>query len=140
MNIFSISKEIKKNSMDSFFYQLDDFKGGFINQHSFIIEIGEQKMVYCSDCGKKNDNDAQYCTKCGNYIAQSSSLEKNIEKAAEEFGKKAEEFGKHLEKRARKFAKSMEESFGSPSKNCIACGTKLEKYAKFCWKCGKKID
>ena len=94
-------------------------------------------MVYCNECGKKNDDDAQYCTKCGNYIAEGSAFEKNIEKAAEEFGRKAEQFGKRMEKR---FGKSAEESSDSKAKHCPACGAELHSDAKFCWKCGKKIE
>ena len=58
-------------------------------------------MTYCNECGKKNDDDAQYCTKCGNYLTKRSKWEKNIEEAAEEFGRKAERFGKRVEKKAK---------------------------------------
>ena len=96
-------------------------------------------MSYCHECGKKNDDDAQYCTKCGNYIAKSSSFEKNIDKFAEEFGRKAEQFGKHIEKKAKKFAKSVEQSVDSKEKKCPNCGIDIESDAKFCWKCGKEL-
>jgi len=103
-----------------------------------MIEIGEKKMPYCNECGKKNDDDAQYCTKCGNYISKNSSPEKNIDKFAEEFGKKAEQFGKRIEKKAKEFAKSVEES--TKLKHCSNCDIDLESDAKFCWKCGKKVE
>ena len=93
-------------------------------------------MVYCNECGTKNDDDAGYCTKCGNYIAKSSSFEKNIENAAEEFGRKAEQFGKRMEER---FGKSAEESYDSKVEHCPACGAEPHSDAEFCWKCGKKI-
>jgi uncharacterized membrane protein YvbJ len=96
-------------------------------------------MVYCHKCGKKNDDDAQYCTKCGDYIAESSSFEKNIERAAEEFGRKAEQFGKRMEKRAREFTRSMKERADLKTKQCPACGTEIDDAAMYCWKCGKKI-
>jgi uncharacterized membrane protein YvbJ len=105
-----------------------------------IIVIGELKMVYCKECGKKNDDDAQYCTKCGNYIAEGGAFEKNIEKAAEEFGRKAEQFGKHIEKKAKAFGKSVEKSFNSEAKDCTDCGADLKSDAIFCWKCGNKIE
>lgn len=89
--------------------------------------------------GRKMIDDAQYCTKCGNYIAEGSAFEKNIEKAAEEFGRKAEQFGKHIEKKAKAFAKSVGESSRSTEKHCSDCGTELDSDATFCWKCGKKI-
>jgi len=96
-------------------------------------------MVYCNECGKKNDDDAHYCTKCGNYIAESNSFEKNIERAAEEFGRKAEQFGKMMEKRAREFARSMKERADLKTKQCPACKTEIDHAAMYCWKCGKKI-
>ena len=97
-------------------------------------------MPYCDECGKKNDDDAQYCTKCGNYLAKSSSFEKNIEKAAEEFGRKAERFGKRMEKMGKEFAKSVEERTDSKPKKCPDCEIDLEDDAIYCWKCGKKFS
>ena len=96
-------------------------------------------MLYCNECGKKNDDDAQYCTKCGNYIAKGSSFEKDIDKFSEEFGRKAEQFGKRIEKKAKAFAKSVEESFNSEAKYCSDCGTELDSDAKFCSKCGNGL-
>lgn len=95
-------------------------------------------MSYCNKCGKKNDDNAQYCIKCGNYIIKTSSIEEDIDKWAEEFGKKAEQFGKHIEKKAKEFVKKMEEI--SEPKKCPQCGSESDIDAKFCWKCGKKIE
>ena len=97
-------------------------------------------MVYCNECGKKNDDDTQYCTKCGNYIAKGNAFEKNIETAAEEFGRKAERFGKRIEKKAKEFAKSVEQKSDSNAMCCRGCETELNNDAKFCWKCGNKIE
>lgn len=77
-------------------------------------------MIYCTKCGKKNDDDAQYCSKCGNSlnntIIKDTSFEKQIEnfadgvervgktagekieKAAEKLGKGTQDIGKRLEK------------------------------------------
>ena len=96
-------------------------------------------MSYCSECGEKNDNYSQYCTKCGNYLAKNNSLEKNIDKFAEEFGRKAEQFGKVIEKKAKEFGKSVEKSVNSTKKKCPDCKIDLVSDAKFCWKCGKEI-
>lgn len=97
-------------------------------------------MPYCDECGKKNDDDAQYCTKCGNYLAKGSSFEKDIDKFAEEFGRKAEQFGKQIEKKVKAFAKSVEQSSRSTTKHCLDCGIELDSDAKFCRKCGKKTE
>ena len=97
-------------------------------------------MVYCYYCGKKNDDDAQYCMKCGSFIAEGSSFEKNIEAWAEEFGKRAEDFGKRMEKRARAFAKSMNEHGEVNTIQCPACSVVVASDALYCWKCGKKTS
>lgn len=96
-------------------------------------------MVYCNKCGSKNDDDAQYCNKCGNFIGKESTFEKNIENAAEEFGRKAEQFGRLMEKKARAFAKSDQQSSESKEKYCSDCKLELNYDASYCWKCGKKI-
>jgi ribosomal protein L40E len=101
--------------------------------------LGEVQMVYCNECGKKNEDEAQYCTQCGNYLAKRSTFEKDIEKAAEEFGKKAEQFGKQIEKKAQAFAKSVAQSRALQVKQCSDCETELDYDALYCWKCGKKI-
>ena len=91
-------------------------------------------MVYCQKCGKKNDDEAEYCNKCGTFIRGEISLEKRIEDAAEELGRKAEAFGKHVEKKAKEFAESMKKP-----KQCPKCKVNLNYNAKFCWKCGNKV-
>jgi uncharacterized membrane protein YvbJ len=96
-------------------------------------------MPYCNECGKKNYNDAQYCTKCGNYLNKESSIEKDINKFAEEFGRKAEQFGKRIEKKVKEFAKSVEKSSCSKEMYCQNCRTKLDINTRFCRKCGKKV-
>ena len=96
-------------------------------------------MPYCVECGKKNDDDARYCNKCGNLIIKRSAFEKDLEKFAEEFGRHAERFGKIVEKKAKQFAKSIEEMSETKTINCPGCGIELDADANYCWKCGKKI-
>ena len=91
-------------------------------------------MVYCPKCGKKNDDDADYCNKCGTFIPREKSLEKRIEDATEELGRKAEAFGRHVERKAKEFAETMKKS-----KQCSKCKVYLNYDAKFCWKCGNKV-
>ena len=96
-------------------------------------------MPYCSECGKKNDDDSQYCTKCGNHIGTTSDFERGIEKFAEEFGRKAEQFGKSIEKKVKEFAKSLEEETSSKTKDCPDCKEEINTNDRYCWKCGKEI-
>ena len=37
-------------------------------------------MVYCSKCGKKNDNDAEFCNKCGNSLKKTDSEDVDYKK------------------------------------------------------------
>ena len=67
-------------------------------------------MVFCSKCGTKNEDVAEFCVKCGTKLKVSSetSLEKRIEKGAEEFGKRAEAWGEDFRKHTE------QECFGLP--------------------------
>jgi len=67
-------------------------------------------MVYCSECGTKNEESAETCVKCSAKlnVQKEKSLEKSIEEGAEEFGKRAEAWGKSIAKRPE------EECFGLP--------------------------
>ena len=78
-------------------------------------------MVYCSDCGKKIDDDSNFCNECGKNIGEKSDTDssknfedyaknaaKKFETNAENFGKQMENFGKKIEKRFDKSAKSFE--------------------------------
>lgn len=67
-------------------------------------------MVFCSNCGTKNEDSATYCVKCGKKLSLTTekSLEKRIEKGAEEFGKRAEAWGEQFGKSAE------QECFGLP--------------------------
>jgi uncharacterized membrane protein YvbJ len=67
-------------------------------------------MVYCTKCGTKNEESAEFCAKCGAKlnVSREKNLEKRIGEGAEEFGKRAEEWGKSFGKRAE------DECFGLP--------------------------
>lgn len=67
-------------------------------------------MVFCSNCGTKNEDIADYCVKCGSKlkVSMEKSIEKRIEEGAEEFGRRAEEWGENFGKRAE------QECFGLP--------------------------
>ena len=67
-------------------------------------------MVYCTKCGTKNEETAEYCVNCGAplKISKEKSLEQRIEEGAEEFGRRAEEWGESFGKRAE------DECFGLP--------------------------
>jgi hypothetical protein len=71
-------------------------------------------MVYCSKCGKKNDDDAEFCSKCGT-ILDNENIEKTFEeqmkKTAKKLEEKAEKFGKSMDKAGKRFETRIENSF-----------------------------
>ena len=115
-------------------------------------------MVYCWKCGTKNDDDAEFCKKCGSNLKDTrrafekelKSFTEDIGRGAEIVGKKAEELGKDLAKKAKKFVqvmvreandfgKSVEKSLRTNPKHCKKCGAKLLPGSEFCSKCGKQV-
>ena len=97
-------------------------------------------MPYCDKCGKKNDDDAEYCTKCANYLGKEGSLEKDIDEFAEKLARKAEEFGELIGRKAGEFGRAVERTFSPELKKCRECGTESSSEAIYCWKCGNKIE
>ena len=73
-----------------------------------MFEVGS--MVFCSKCGTKNEDSAEYCVKCSAKlkVSMEKSIEKRIEEGAEEFGKRAEALGEKFGKRTE------QECFGLP--------------------------
>jgi len=69
-------------------------------------------MVYCSKCGKKNPDDAQYCDKCGVKLITESQLEKNID----DFGEEIEQIGKKIVKTVEDATSSSKSTDGKPKK------------------------
>ena len=71
-------------------------------------------MVYCSKCGKQNDDDAEFCSKCGTRLGiqdKEDTFEKHVKKTANKIEEKAEELGKSIEKAGKRFERKMEKSF-----------------------------
>jgi hypothetical protein len=65
-------------------------------------------MVYCNKCGKKNEDNARFCIKCGSSL----KLEKNKkeEELTEKVKKIGEKVGKKIEKTAEEVGKQVEKS------------------------------
>ena len=97
-------------------------------------------MPYCDKCGKKNDDDAKYCTKCANYIGNEDSLEKNIDEFAEKLEKTAEEFGEFVGKTVGEFGRAVDRTLNPKLNKCKNCENESGSDASYCWKCGKKFE
>jgi hypothetical protein len=71
-------------------------------------------MVYCSKCGKKNDDDAEFCSKCGTIIDNENiekKFDKQIRKTVRIIEEKAEKFGKNMEKTGERFERRVNNTF-----------------------------
>lgn len=72
-------------------------------------------MVYCTECGTKNEDSRKSCSKCGANLE--GSPEKSFERRAEDWG---EQFGRRAEKWGEDFGKRTEEQcFGLPHGGAI---------------------
>lgn len=68
-------------------------------------------MVYCSKCGKKNQDVAKFCIKCGNPLnlkGGKTGFEQKVEEFAEEMGRLGEKAGKKIEQATEKIGKKAE--------------------------------
>ncbi|MBE0512491.1 zinc-ribbon domain-containing protein [Candidatus Bathyarchaeota archaeon] len=72
-------------------------------------------MVYCTKCGTKNEEDVEFCVKCGAnlWVSREKRLERRAKEWGEEFGRRAEEWGEQFGRRAEK------ECFGLPHGGAI---------------------
>jgi phage shock protein C len=70
-------------------------------------------MVYCQKCGVKNDENAQYCSKCGNSLNLTSVKSNSFEKQIGDFAEEVE----HLGKKAGKTIEQGVKSFGEEVKD-----------------------
>ena len=70
-------------------------------------------MTYCTKCGKKNDDDAEFCSKCGAELDtnnKETSIKKHPKKTEKLIEEKAEEFGRSIEKAGIRFENKFENS------------------------------
>ena len=106
-------------------------------------------MVFCSNCGEELPENAYFCPKCG--MRTKKGVEVGIstpwEDLREAFSKMGEEIekafsvaGKEMEKAFRTARDKVKEATSREPVVCPYCGEKNVAGAKFCSKCGKKLD
>jgi predicted RNA-binding Zn-ribbon protein involved in translation (DUF1610 family) len=106
-------------------------------------------IVFCSSCGKELSEDAYFCPNCG--VRTRMGVEVGAggpwEEVREAFGRMGEELEKAFETAGREIEKAFktakEEIKEATSKEqvvCPDCGEKNASSAKFCYKCGRKLD
>jgi len=59
-----------------------------------VVKIG---LVYCTNCGAENEDDAKFCRECGtNLNLPRKGFEERIEDWGEKFGEQAEKWGEEF--------------------------------------------
>jgi len=106
-------------------------------------------MVFCSSCGKELPDGAYFCPECGvgTRIGAEAKMGGSWEEVREAFGRMGEELekafetaGREIEKAFKTARKEIREATKKESVVCPDCGEKNLGDAKFCYKCGKKLD
>jgi predicted amidophosphoribosyltransferase len=106
-------------------------------------------MVFCSRCGKELPEDAYFCPSCGARTQKGS--EAGVSTPADEFRDAFVKVSQELERAFGMAAKEIQEAFKTAGENiqkatgkgrvvCSNCGEKNTPHARFCYKCGKKLD
>jgi len=106
-------------------------------------------MSFCSKCGAKLPEEANYCPKCR--ARTKKGIEAGVSISTEELKEAFAKIGKELEKAFSTAAEEIEKAFKTARENikqptskekiaCTNCGEKNPKDSNFCRKCGKRLE
>jgi len=106
-------------------------------------------MVFCSNCGEELPENAYFCPKCG--VRTKKGVEAGIsapwEDLRDAFAKMGEEIekafsvaGREMERAFKRAREEIREATSREPVICSTCGEKNVADARFCYKCGKKLD
>jgi ribosomal protein L40E len=105
-------------------------------------------MVFCSNCGEKLPEDANFCTKCGfrtrrgveaGVSAPTEDWREAFSKMGVEMEKAFQTAAKEIQKALKNVREDVRESRGRQLVVCKNCGEKSPSNASFCTKCGEKL-
>jgi ribosomal protein L40E len=105
-------------------------------------------MVFCSKCGEKLSDDANFCIKCG--VRTGHGAEANVPFPAEEWRDALVKVGQEIEGAFSTAAKEVQKAFKTVKENvtesssrrlvvCESCGQQTAAESIYCTKCGKKL-
>jgi ribosomal protein L40E len=106
-------------------------------------------MVFCSNCGEKLPEDANFCTKCGfrtklgaeaGVSTPSEDWRETFSKMGVEMEKVFQTAAKEIQKAIKTVREDVRESRSRQLVVCKSCGEKSPINASFCTKCGKKLE
>jgi uncharacterized membrane protein YvbJ len=106
-------------------------------------------MVFCSNCGEKLSDDANFCTKCG--VRTKHAVEAGVSAPAEDLREAFSRMGVELEKAFQTAAKEIEKAVKNVREDlkdsrsrqpvtCKSCGEKSSASVVYCTKCGEKLE
>jgi uncharacterized membrane protein YvbJ len=106
-------------------------------------------MVFCSKCGEEVPENAYFCSKCGartNKAAEAGistprqDLKDAFTRTGEEIEKAFSIAATEIKKAFKTAREEIREALGREPVGCPHCGEKNFADARFCYKCGKKLD
>jgi ribosomal protein L40E len=106
-------------------------------------------IMFCSKCGEKLPEEAYFCHKCG--ARTSKGIEAGVSAAREDLKEAFAKMGEEMEKAFSVAAKEIKKAFKTAREEikgainresvvCSHCGKENFADARFCYKCGKKLD
>lgn len=106
-------------------------------------------MAFCTHCGEKLPDDANFCTKCG--YRTKRGVEAGVAVPVEDWREAFSKMGVEMEKAFQTAAEEIQKALKSVKEDvkeaktktlivCKSCGEKNPKEAAFCTKCGEKIN
>jgi len=84
-------------------------------------------MIYCPKCGKENDEDAEYCTKCGASLTSTKKKYKKTQKKTPSLEKQVEDFAEEVEQLGMRAGKTIEQGMKNFGEEVKDIGKKVEK-------------
>jgi predicted amidophosphoribosyltransferase len=117
-------------------------------------------VVYCANCGRQVDDDANFCPKCGVKTEKGVKegvaspwfsdprWRQDVDSALQKAGRSIDDGLKVAKDSLRDAAKRVEEEVQTARKDfreragpvfCKSCGQENTRYARFCTKCGKEL-
>jgi len=106
-------------------------------------------IVFCSQCGKELPENAYFCPRCGVRTRRGTEagistpwedLKDAFSKMGEEIEKAFSVAGREMEKAFKTARDKIRETTSREPVVCPHCGEKNLAVAKFCYKCGKKLE
>ena len=106
--------------------------------------------TFCSNCGEKLPENANFCLKCGVRTRKGKEediptpylrvdLTEHLEKIGKEIDRALSKAGEEMERAFTKVSESIKETTHRSPIVCASCGEENPWDSRFCHKCGEKL-